>query len=148
MKPTRLLLLATFLMLLSLGFLLTRGDAQPNSVKQIAPGVWFREGDIQNEGHCNNTIIEMKDYLIVIDANFPSGARKVLEDAEKALATLVAEVKDCLGETWSKDDDRSSADYAVLHSARDPAAMTLGTDQTDDGRHVVRLTLFVRARAP
>src|SRR5689334_5987316 len=81
MKSTRPLLFSAFLILLSLGFLLTRGDAQPNSVKQIAPGVWFREGDIQNEGHCNNTIIEMNDYLIVIDANFPSGARKVIEDA-------------------------------------------------------------------
>ena len=26
------------------------------------------------QGHCNNIIIEMKDYLIVVDANFPSGA--------------------------------------------------------------------------
>ena len=58
-------------------------SAQPNSVKSIAPGVWFREGDIRNEGHCNNTIIEMKDYLIVIDANYPSGARAAMADAKK-----------------------------------------------------------------
>ena len=94
MKPTRPLLLTAFLILLSLGFLLTRSDAQPNTVKQIAPGVWFREGDIQNEGHCNNTIIEMKDYLIVIDANFPSGARKVIEDAKKVSSKPVKFVFD------------------------------------------------------
>ena len=75
MQRIRLLLISGFLLLLSLGFVLTRGDAQPNTLKQIAPGIWFREGDLQHVGHCNNIIIEMKDYLIVVDANFPSGAR-------------------------------------------------------------------------
>ena len=94
MKHTRLWLITTFLIVLSVGFLITRGDAQPNSVKQIAPGVWFREGDIVNQGHCNNTIIEMKDYLIVVDANFPSGARLVLEDAKKVSSKPVKYVFD------------------------------------------------------
>ncbi len=79
----RFLLATTFGLLAGISLFLTRGDAQPNSVKQIAPGVWFREGDLEHEGHCNNIIIEMKDYLIVVDANFPSGARLVLEDAKK-----------------------------------------------------------------
>jgi glyoxylase-like metal-dependent hydrolase (beta-lactamase superfamily II) len=94
MKSTRLIPMSGFLAALSLGFLLTRGDAQPNTVKQIAPGVWFREGDIQNEGHCNNVIIEMKDHLIIVDANFPSGARKVLEDARKVSSKPVKFVFD------------------------------------------------------
>ena len=83
MKHIRLWLVSTFLVLLSLSFVLTGSDAQPNTVKQIAPGVWFREGDIEHEGHCNNVIIEMNDYLIVVDANFPSGARAVLADTKK-----------------------------------------------------------------
>jgi hypothetical protein len=70
---------------------------------------------------------------------------KTAEDAEKALATLVAEVEHCLGADWSKDASRSSSVYAVLHSAKDPAAMTLGTDAADND-HIVRLTLFVRTR--
>jgi glyoxylase-like metal-dependent hydrolase (beta-lactamase superfamily II) len=94
MKHIRLWLISSFLVLLSLGFVLTRGDAQPNTVKQIAPGVWFREGDIVNEGHCNNAIIEMKDYLIVVDANFPSGARAVLADAKKVSSKPVKYVFD------------------------------------------------------
>ena len=79
--------------MLSLGFVLTRGDAQPNTVKQIAPGIWFREGDL-DQGHCNNTIIEMKDYLIVVDANFPSGARAVLADAKRVSSKSVKYVFD------------------------------------------------------
>jgi cyclase len=79
----RILLAAGFAALLALGFVATRGDAQPNTMKLIAPGVWFREGDLVNQEHCNNVIIEMKDYLIVVDANFPSGARLALADAKK-----------------------------------------------------------------
>ena len=90
---TRLWLIAAFLGLLSFSFVLTRSEAQPNSVKQIAPGIWFREGDL-DAGHCNNTIIEMKDYLIVVDANFPSGARAVLADAKKVSSKPVKYVFD------------------------------------------------------
>jgi len=79
----RIWLAAGFGVLLALGFVITRGDAQPNTVKQIAPGVWFREGDLVHQDHCNNVIIEMKDYLMVVDANFPSGARLALADAKK-----------------------------------------------------------------
>jgi cyclase len=57
--------------------------AQPGTMKQIVPGVWFREGDQQKFHHSNNIIVEMDDYLIVVDANFPSGAQAVLADVKK-----------------------------------------------------------------
>ena len=63
-------------------FFVTRTQAGPGDIKMIVPGVWFREGDL-TLGHSNNTIIEMKDYLIVVDANFPSGARLVMEAAKR-----------------------------------------------------------------
>src|SRR6185436_12151073 len=83
MVKTRLLLLAAFVTLLSLGAFVASSEAQPNTIKAIMPGVWFREGDLKNRGHCNNAIIEMKDYLIVVDANFPSGARLALGAAKQ-----------------------------------------------------------------
>ncbi|MCU1237549.1 MAG: beta-lactamase domain protein [Candidatus Solibacter sp.] len=64
-------------------FFTTRTQAGAGEIKLIAPGVWFREGDLQNLGHSNNIIIEMKDYLIVVDANFPSGARLTMEAAKR-----------------------------------------------------------------
>lgn len=63
--------------------LISHSDAKPETVTEILPGIWFREGDLDHLGHCNNQIIEMKDYLIVIDANFPSGARATLADAKR-----------------------------------------------------------------
>jgi glyoxylase-like metal-dependent hydrolase (beta-lactamase superfamily II) len=83
MNRGRLFLFGTFAVLIGSVFLTSRIVAEPNTVQQIVPGVWFREGDIKKEGHCNNIIIEMKDYLIIVDANFPSGARLTAADAKK-----------------------------------------------------------------
>ena len=83
MKQIRVWMLAAFGMLASLAFFAANSDAKPESVTKIVDGVWFREGDLKNLGHCNNIIIEMKDYLIVVDANFPSGARLAMEAAKQ-----------------------------------------------------------------
>ncbi len=85
---------AAFGALLIAGLYRSQSQAQPRSVKEIVPGVWFREGDIKNLGHCNNVIIEMKDYLIVVDANFPSGARAAIADARKLSSKPVKYVFD------------------------------------------------------
>lgn len=53
--------------------------AQTSSLhaEKIADGVWFLPGDA-SKGYCNNVVIEMKDYLIVVDANYPSRARELV----------------------------------------------------------------------
>lgn len=94
MAKKRLWLLSTFVGLATLAFFASHTDAQPGTVKQIVPGVWFREGDLEKLGHCNNIIIEMKDYLIVVDANFPSGARLAMEAAKKVSTKPVKYVFD------------------------------------------------------
>lgn len=66
-----------------MSFLASLSDAKPDTVKEIVPGVWFREGDLTGKGHCNNIIIEMKDYLVVMDANFPSGAQATIAEIKK-----------------------------------------------------------------
>jgi glyoxylase-like metal-dependent hydrolase (beta-lactamase superfamily II) len=61
--------------------------AQEGTVKQIVPGVWFREGETRPGTHvilcANSSIIEMQDYLIVVDANFPSCGEQVIAAAKK-----------------------------------------------------------------
>src|SRR5437868_2218918 len=90
----RIVLASCFLTLLAVAFVVTRSEAQPGSLKPIAPGVWFREGEMEDLGHCNNVIIEMKDYLIVVDANFPSGAKLALADAKKVSSKPIKYVFD------------------------------------------------------
>jgi glyoxylase-like metal-dependent hydrolase (beta-lactamase superfamily II) len=49
------------------------------AAQKIADGVWFVPGDAA-KGYCNNIVIEMKDYLIVVDANYPGRARELVAE--------------------------------------------------------------------
>lgn len=59
--------------------LLSRSDlsAQINTVQTVAPGVYFHEGDPRH-GHSNNGWIVFDRFVLVIDANYPSGAKIVM----------------------------------------------------------------------
>lgn len=52
--------------------------AEVNEVQKVADNVYFHEGEIRPSGHCNNGWIIFDDYVVVIDANFPSGAQVVI----------------------------------------------------------------------
>jgi cyclase len=52
-------------------------SGQDASLQKIADGVWFLVGD-SSKGYSNTTVIEMKDYLIVVDANYPGRAKELL----------------------------------------------------------------------
>ncbi len=68
------------LILASLFLAIPSRAAQPSHLdaQKIADGVWFLLGDASS-GYCNNIVIEMKDYLIVVDANYPSRARELVQ---------------------------------------------------------------------
>ena len=51
--------------------------AQIDTVQKIAPGVYFHQGD-NRRGHSNNGWIVFEDFVLVIEANFPSGAKVVM----------------------------------------------------------------------
>src|ERR1035441_804709 len=82
MRRIRALLLLSFAALGGIALFVSRSDATPGTVRIVVPGVWFREGET-DQGHCNNIVIEMKDYLIVVDANYPGGARLAMADVKR-----------------------------------------------------------------
>src|SRR5512133_785285 len=82
MHRARGVLAAGFAVMAGTALWVSRSDANAETVRIVAPGIWFREGDM-DVGHCNNIFIEMKDYLIVVDANFPSGAKAAMADARR-----------------------------------------------------------------
>ena len=90
----RLLAGTSFAVLTLTSFLSTRSDAKLETIEQVIPGVWFRQGDLDQFGHCNNIVIEMKEYLIVVDANYPSGARALMADIKKVSSKPVKYVFD------------------------------------------------------
>ncbi|MDB6031598.1 MAG: fold metallo-hydrolase [Verrucomicrobiales bacterium] len=52
--------------------------AELNIVTNLAPDIYFHEGDLKGHGHCNNGWIVFEDYVLVIDGNFPSGAKEII----------------------------------------------------------------------
>jgi cyclase len=60
-----------------------------DEVKEVAPGVFFRYASISATdktvpfGGCNNIWVVFKDYVVVIDANFPKEAADVLAAVKK-----------------------------------------------------------------
>ncbi len=56
---------------------------EPDDVVQLASGVYFRHGDLAGRSHCNNGFVVFKDFVLVIDANFPNGAEACLADIRK-----------------------------------------------------------------
>lgn len=55
-----------------------RCPAEVNQVTKLAPEVYFHEGDLKAHGHCNNGWIVLEDYVLVVDGNFPSGAKEII----------------------------------------------------------------------
>src|SRR5436190_23621267 len=71
-----------------------------NEVREISPGVFFRYSSISATdpkvpfGGCNNTWVVFKDYVVVIDANFPKEAADVLAAIKKTTDKPVKYVLD------------------------------------------------------
>lgn len=66
--------------------LLAAVPQQPNyagTVKELAPGVWVRMGDRTRNQPANAGWVIFKDYIVVIDANYPWGAKEVLAEIKK-----------------------------------------------------------------
>ena len=53
-------------------------QAEINQVESLGGDVYFHEGDLKGHGHCNNGWVIFEDYVLVIDANFPSGAEEII----------------------------------------------------------------------
>lgn len=52
-------------------------QGQVGKVDQLTDNIYFHQGNIL-VGHCNNGWVIFDDYVLVIDANFPSGALEIL----------------------------------------------------------------------
>src|SRR6266478_6448683 len=78
----RLSLAAAFVILLACAFL-RHAASQSNFTQQLAPGVYYRAADRENKIIANAGWVVFRDYVLVIDANYPWGARAILADVRK-----------------------------------------------------------------
>ena len=67
--------------------------SETDTLKMITEGVWCRMGE-REHGHCNNVVIDIGEGLLVVDANFPSGAQALMEDIKQVTTKPVSYVFD------------------------------------------------------
>jgi len=63
------------------GALPAAAAAQAAEVDKVGPDIYFHEGDVVSDNApavCNNGWIIFEDYVLVIDANFPAGAKLMI----------------------------------------------------------------------
>ena len=59
---------------------LPAGAAEAAATELVAPDIYFHEGNVADNADavCNNGWIMFEDYVLVIDANFPAGAKLII----------------------------------------------------------------------
>ena len=58
-------------------------DSPLGKVRQLAPGVYSRQGDRDRRQPANTSWVIFRDYVVVIDANTPWGIREILPEIRK-----------------------------------------------------------------
>jgi glyoxylase-like metal-dependent hydrolase (beta-lactamase superfamily II) len=58
-------------------------ETQGGPVRQLAPGVYSRQGDKDAQQPANTSWIEFRDFVVVIDANTPFGINAVIPEIKK-----------------------------------------------------------------
>jgi glyoxylase-like metal-dependent hydrolase (beta-lactamase superfamily II) len=79
----RTIALAVFALFLFCAFRVSSQEAPSSRVRQLAPGVFFWQGDLATHRQTNCAWVVFRDWVLVIDANFPWGAREILADLKK-----------------------------------------------------------------
>jgi cyclase len=63
--------------------------SQQSGVRELAPGVFFWQGDHVLRKPANCTWVVFKDFVLVIDSNFPWAAREILAEIRRTTAKPV-----------------------------------------------------------
>jgi cyclase len=141
------------------GLVFVAARSQGNPVRELAPGVFFWQGDHIRKVPANCTWIVFKDYVLVIDANFPQAAKEILPLIRKSTDKPVRFLFDT---HWHLDHSAANGVYVEAGAAivcsmpcaeelrtkgrqarvpPAPASITFADRMVfDDGTHRVELT--------
>lgn len=89
----RAVFLFVFAALLAVAFQQQPGTPTVQTHK-LAPGVWWRAAEPDKRIIANAGWVEFRDYVLVIDANYPWGARAILDDVRKTTSKPIKFVFD------------------------------------------------------
>src|SRR5262245_35463109 len=151
--------LATLGIFIALVFVAARSEAP--AVRELAPGVFFWQGDHVRKVPANCTWIVFNDYVLVIDANFPQGASEIMPLLRKSTSKPI---RFLFNTHWHLDHSAANRMYVEAGAAivcstacaeelrtkgvktgapPEPASIAFPDRMVfDDGAHRVELTLM------
>ena len=107
------------------------GCAEPGAVQQIAPGVYVWQGNRDKREPANCMWVIFKDYVVVVDANFPWAAKEILT---KIRGTTDKPVRYVLNTHYHGDHAYGNSQFVdagatiITSEATDGEARTKGVD--------------------
>jgi cyclase len=107
------------------------GNAEPGAVQQIAPGVYVWQGDRDKREPANCMWVLFKDYVVVVDANFPWATKEILS---KIKSTTDKPIRYVLNTHYHGDHAYGNSAFVdagatiVSSEATDSEARTKGVD--------------------
>lgn len=122
------------------------GEVEAGEVRNLAPGVYVWQGDRDKREPANCMWVVFNDYVLVVDANFPWGAREILP---KIRATTNKPIRFVLNTHYHGDHAYGNAIFVdagamiVSSEATDKEARTRGAGgwaKWDDPAHSLRDT--------
>jgi glyoxylase-like metal-dependent hydrolase (beta-lactamase superfamily II) len=97
------------LLIAAIGLLmLGASQGRQNSVRELAPGVFFWQGDRDQRAPANCVWVLFKDHVLVIDANFPWAAQEIMSEIRKTTSKPVRFVFDT---HWHNDHTYGNCVY-------------------------------------
>src|SRR4249919_2131581 len=63
--------------------------AQTKPVRELAPGIFYYFGDELQHKSANCVWVVFRDYVLVIDANYPWGAEEIIREIRKTTANPI-----------------------------------------------------------
>lgn len=83
----------------------------PPLVHLVAPGVFYRQSEDEKRIIATTSWIEFQDFLVVIDANYPWGARAIIPDIRRTSTKPIRFVVDT---HYHADHSYGNGDFAAL----------------------------------
>jgi cyclase len=80
---SRLAIASVFAMLIAVAHRAHSQTTGTSRVRELSPGVFFWQGDRETHTQTNVGWIVFEDFVFVVDANFPWGAREILAEIRK-----------------------------------------------------------------
>jgi len=135
----RLALFGTLVVLLGLAYVRTV-ESQSGTVRQLAPGVYSRQGDRETQQPANTSWIEFRDFVVVIEANTPWGIKAALPEIRKTTSKPIRYAFDTHYH-WDHTQGNSVLfDDGVTVVCSQDCASELGTKGKSEGEQMSKRT--------